>query len=271
MDGKSRGQLLSRIMGAVRAIGKLNVPLYAANAGFFLLLSLFPGLVLTLGLLRMGGLQVSSLLELVEPVIPAALMAPVRQTVLAAYETTSGAMVGVSALISLWSASKGIYGLLTGLSAVYGIRQERGWLRRRLISLGYTFVFFFALVLTLMLQIFAGALMKLAGPGWLGNLLRLVFRSRALVLPGVLTVVFGMLFTLLPGANNRFCESLPGALLSGTGWLVVTDLFSVYVQHFASLQNVYGSVYTVALGMLWLYLCMNILFWGAGLNRLLKK
>ena len=124
-----------------------------------------------------------------------------------------------------------------------------------------------------MFRVFADALTKLArsGGGGITQLVILIFRTRALVLPGLLTFVFGILFASVPGAGNKFREGLPGALLSGAGWLVFTDLFSLYVQYFASLQSVYGSVYTVALGMLWIYCCMNILFWGAGLNRLLKR
>ena len=43
----------------------------------------------------------------------------------------------------------------------------------------------------------------------------------------------------------------------------------MYVEHFAHLSNVYGSVYAVALSMLWLYCCVSIVFYGALLNRLL--
>ena len=273
MKDGTEPEIISRLTRAIRGILKLDVPLYAANAGFFLLLSVFPGLVLVLGLLRYTGLQVSSLLELMEQVVPQALMDSVRQMVLQAYESSSGMLVGISALVGLWSASKGVYGLLTGLGAVYGIPQDRSWLKRRLISVGYTFLFYFALVLTLMFRVFADALTKLArsGGGGITQLVILIFRTRALVLPGLLTFVFGILFASVPGAGNKFGEGLPGALLSGAGWLVFTDLFSLYVQYFASLQSVYGSVYTVALGMLWIYCCMNILFWGAGLNRLLKR
>jgi membrane protein len=43
------------------------------------------------------------------------------------------------------------------------------------------------------------------------------------------------------------------------------------VEHFAHLSNVYGSVYAVALSMLWLYFCMAIVFYGGVLNRLLME
>ena len=85
------------------------------------------------------------------------------------------------------------------------------------------------------------------------------------------TAVFAAIYTVLPNRRNRFGESLPGALLASCGWLIFSNLYSVYVEHFAHLSNVYGSVYAVALSMLWLYCCISILFYGGALNRLLLK
>ena len=48
-------------------------------------------------------------------------------------------------------------------------------------------------------------------------------------------------------------------------------LFSLYVDNFNRYTNIYGSVYAVALAMLWLYMCVSIVFYGAVLNRLLKE
>ena len=50
-----------------------------------------------------------------------------------------------------------------------------------------------------------------------------------------------------------------------------SDLYSIYVERFARLTNVYGSVYAVALSMLWLYCCMSIVFYGGALNRFLME
>ena len=71
--------------------------------------------------------------------------------------------------------------------------------------------------------------------------------------------------------KGAFFVNLPGAVLGALGWLVFTDLYSVYIRRFARLTNVYGSVYAVALSMLWLYCCVSIVFYGALLNRLLAE
>ena len=45
----------------------------------------------------------------------------------------------------------------------------------------------------------------------------------------------------------------------------------MYVDNFNRYTNIYGSIYAVALAMLWLYMCVSIVFYGAVLNRLLKE
>lgn len=87
----------------------------------------------------------------------------------------------------------------------------------------------------------------------------------------VQTGIFCAMFMVLPNRRNRFWDSLPGALLASLGWLVFSDLYSIYVERFARLTNVYGSVYAVALSMLWLYCCMSIVFYGGALNRYLME
>ena len=45
----------------------------------------------------------------------------------------------------------------------------------------------------------------------------------------------------------------------------------MYVERFAHLGNVYGSVFAVALSKLWLYCCMSIEFYVGVLNRILLQ
>ena len=61
------------------------------------------------------------------------------------------------------------------------------------------------------------------------------------------------------------------AVLAALGWQIFSNLYSVYVEHFTPLGNIYGSVYAVSLSMLWLYCCMSILFYGGVLNVLLRE
>lgn len=267
-----KGGLIGRTVHMVRHIQSLDVPLHSANAGFFILLSLFPALVLILSLLRYTGLQVSSLVEVLSTFIPAALMPTVEELVLSTYENSSAGLVGLSAVTAIWSASKGVYGLLTGLNTVYGVAEDRGWLYTRFISVAYTFVFFALLLLTLVIHVFGSSILELL-PIAHSRLFRVLDRIvdfRFVLLLVVQTLVFMLMFAFLPNGRNRLRDTIPGAGLTSIGWLVISDLFSIYVENFASLSNIYGSVYAIALAMLWLYCCLSLIFYSAAFNQYLE-
>ena len=268
-----RGGLIGKTVHLVQTISRRNVPLYAANAGFFIVLAVFPALVLILGLLRYTGLEVESLVGVLGSVLPEALTEKAEELVVSTYENSSGALVGLSAVTALWSASRGVYGLLTGLNAIYAVAEDRGFFYTRLISVLYTFLLLLVILLTLILHVFGTVLVRLL-PLWDMPFFRFfgeIIDLRFFLLLLVQFLIFALIFTFLPNGRNRFRDSVPGALLTAVGWLVFSDAYSVYVERYAGLSNIYGSVYAVALSMLWLYCCLSILFWGGALNRYLEE
>ena len=268
-----QGGLIGKTVHLARRVAGLHIPVYAANACYFIVLAVFPAMLLLLGLLQYTPLEVERLGEMLQGVLPEVLLEPAEELILITYDNASGAALGLSAFTALWSASRGIYGLLTGLNAIYDVREDRGYIRTRLISVVYTFAFLLVLLLTLGLHVFSTGLLRLlqsASSPFLGFLLNLV-DLRFFLLLFVQTSIFTLMFMVLPNRPNRFWDSLPGALLASLGWLIFSDLYSIYVERFAGLTSVYGSVYAVALSMLWLYCCVSIMFYGGALNRYLME
>ena len=273
MDFSSRKGWFGKVRQLVSYLAALQIPSHAAHAGYFIVLSLFPALVLLLALLRYTGLGAENLTAMLEGVIPEALMPYAKKLILNTYQNTSGAVIGVSAVTALWSASRGIHGLVTGLRAVYKVPQRGSYLHRRLVSIGYTFAFLLVLVLTLLLQVFGNSLLRMLPvtntPFY--RFLTEVVDLRFFLLLGVQTLLFTAIFYALPGSRSGLKYAVPGALLSSAGWLSFSNLYSIYVSHFTGYASIYGSVYTVALSMLWLYCCLSILFYGGALNHYLLR
>ena len=267
MNKASLRKLWERGVALVRQIASFHIPVYAAHTSFFMVLSLFPMLVLLLSLLRYTGLAVQTFTDILQGVIPDALMAAAKRLILNTYESTTGTVLSLSALTALWSASRGIHGLTTGLNAIYRVPENRGYLRTRTVSVVYTFAFLLVLLLTLVLNIFGNTLLRLFPIGFLSRVIDL----RSILLLLVQTALFTAVFMVLPNRRNKFRHSLPGAVFAALGWMIFTRLYSVYVEHFAGLSNIYGSVYAVALSMLWLYCCISIVFYGGALNCILTE
>ena len=270
---KSRSALFQNLEAGIRWLAGVHIPQLAANAGYFMVLSVFPALLLVLSGLGYTGLSVESLLDMLSLVFPQAMMDTARRLVYSVYEGASGAVAGVSALTALWSASRGVYGLLTGLNAIYGVAEDRGYFYTRAISVLYTFAFEIVLLLTLVLHVFGNSILSFL-QGLDHPAIRLLvdlLDLRFVLLLVVQSLLFTLMFMILPNRRSGFWESLPGGLLSCIGWMVFSNLYSVYVTHFSGYSKLYGSVYAIAISMLWLYCCLEILFFGGALNRLLMK
>ena len=209
--------------------------------------------------------------DLLTGVVPDTLMPMANRLVLSAYVNSTGTMVSISAIAALWSSSRGMYSFVMGLNAVYEVKEDRGYVRTRLLSVGYTFAFLVVLILTLVLHVFGGDLLKMLRELPIPSFLLSLLDMRVFVLLILQTALFCAMFMVLPNERHRLGESLPGALLATIGWQVFTNVYSVYSQKFTAYSLIYGSVYVVALGMLWLYFCICIVFYGGVLNKTLKK
>lgn len=263
----SWGKLLKKLKAAIGYVSGLNIPAHAAHAGYFMVLSLFPMLVLLLGLLRSTGIAVQTLTDLLEGVIPKALLPGAKRLIHSTYQSTSAAALSISALAAVWSASRGIYGLQRGLNAIYEVKESRGYFYTRAVSAVYTVAFLLVLLLTLVLSVLGDALLR----QFPETLLSGVIDVRLVLLLIIQTGLFTAMFMVLPNRRNRFWNCLPGALAASVGWLVFSDLYSIYVAYFGGYASIYGSVYAVALSMLWLYWCMCLLFYGGAFNAYLMK
>ncbi len=251
----------------------MQISLHSAYTSFFLILSLFPCMLLLLGLLKYTPLGVRELLDLLEGLLPESLLPLAKWLAETSYAHSSGTVISVSAVAALWSASRGMYGLHRGLNAIYGPVPGRGYLRSRIFSMLYTLVFLLALTATLVAHVFGSALL---------DFLQMTTRPGILVLMGIvdlrffllltlLTVLFAAMYALLPRRKGRFSRQLPGALFAALGWLLSAELFSVYMAHFGRYTNIFGSLYGLALGMLWLYFCVSLMLCGGVLNRLILE
>ena len=266
-------KLYNKLVSLLGKLAALNVPLYASQASFFLALAVFPMLVLLMGLLRFTSLDVADLTEMLHGVLPTALMPAAQRLIANTYQSTTGTMLSLSAVTALWSASLGIHGLRTGLNAIGKLEEDRNWLHTRFLSMVYTVLFLLVLLLTLALHVLGTGLLN-----WLPlpeapffRFLEGIVDFRFFLLLGVQTLLFCLMFIFLPNRRSRLGEVFPGAVFASLGWMIFTQLYSVYVEHFAALSIVYGSVYAVALSLLWLYCCISIVFYGGALNQWLRK
>ena len=94
-----------------------------------------------------------------------------------------------------------------------------------------------------------------------------LIRARNIITPIVMIVFLLLIYKFLPNRRDTYKRQLPGAVFSTLGWMVISWVFSVYVDVFKGFSSMYGSLTTIMLIMMWMYFCMYIILIGAYLNR----
>ena len=110
---------------------------------------------------------------------------------------------------------------------------------------------------------------------FLSKVVDFIIRIRTFVTLLVLTVFWDLVYKFLPNrthtSKTTLRKQLPGAVFTACGWLLISFIFSIYLDIFTGFMDMYGSMTTIVLIMLWLYGCMYIILLGGELNALLEK
>ena len=266
-----------RLVTVVRYFSrKLNahrVGACAAQVAYFMLFATVPLLILVFSMTRILSLSAEEFLGAFSRMFPSLVGSLFEDIVQSIFESGSSVMASFSAVAVLWSSSKGVYYIIGGLNSVFEIKESRSMVRLRILSVAYTLAFILILVATLLLMVFGGFITEIIINRFpnLGGIVNLLSSLRFVIGLLLLTFFFALLFKVLPDRKTGFAAQLPGAVLSAVGWVIFSFLFSFYVNNFSNYANIYGSLAAIIVYMLWLYICMFILFIGAELNLLIQK
>ena len=263
-----------RLIGLIQGLGKIELGTFAASSAFFLFLSLIPILMLLCSLIPFTGLSQAQLLELVQEAIgdimPPVISDMIRETIESIF-MGSAVSLSLSAVVTLWTASKAFLALIRGMDVIHGAGRQ-GYLIARLKACFYTLVLVVVMVFMLVGVVFGRKLAEYFGVYSTPFLAPLVWllRQRFWLAWVVLAVVFTVIYTYVPKKKFRLRSQFPGAVAASGAWIGFSALFSVYLNHSGSF-GIYGSLATIIIALLWMYYCMYILLLGCYLNAHFSK
>ena len=253
-----------------------RVTVYAAQASFFVIISVMPFLSLLVTLLRVFApmVNIEDLREMVNIAIPDSMVALYESVLTDLSSISAISLASISVFMVLWSASKGIGAIRQGIMTVYKVPRQYGYLPDVLRSLLYTLSFLVLIIAVVVVLIFGELLSNLLQTK-LGISLAFIDRILAYKTPfflAFLTLVFTILYDAVARKSRvvcrKFLRHVPGAICAALGWLLYSFGYSLYITHFSGASLIYGGLTALCLIMLWLYFCMIILLCGAEINKL---
>lgn len=262
-----------RVFRFIRRLQRLELQVYAAYAAYFWILAIFPAMLLLITALRFTPITAADLRGVLEQLVPASLQPLTDYMIDELFAGGSPAALSASAVTALWMTSKGVLSLQRGLNRICTVRETRSFLRLRLHCVLFSLAGILALVLLLSLRLAGLDLIArlLRGTDTLGALLLRLSRLRYVLAVLMLTGFFAVMYAVLPNRSLRFAAALPGAFAAALLWVIFSQLFTLYAEHFSNYSLYYGSLSVIALTMLWLYACIFLFFCGEILNRSLER
>lgn len=255
-------------------IEKDDILQVAAGVAFWGLFALFPALIATVSLYGLVAdpadvVQQTNAISRALP--PSARSVIAGQLTSIAQSSSADLTFGLilSLTIAFFSASSGVAALMRGINTAYDERETRGWLRQRLLAIGFTITISLFVVVAVSLITWLPLLLEAIGLAGFTRTFIWLVRWPALGL--AVMVGLAILYRYAP---NRTAPKWPwvtwGAGFATAIWISTSVSFAIYVENFGRFNETYGTLGGVIVLLLWMYISSLAILIGAELNSELE-
>ncbi len=242
----------------------------SAQITYYLILSFFPFLLFVINILSFTSLSEDVLFANFSTFLPRETGDLLKKIVVQTVLAKSTLLLITGMIATLWSSSKGIAAIVRGINKAYGIKENRGFIKRRAISIISAVVLSLLIIIALFTLVFGEVIAKyifdLVGAQSIFPFIWSALRYAAPIL--IMFLSLSLLYKFLPNRKLTFKDIRLGSLFATVAWIVVSLLFSFYVNNFARYNKIYGSIGGIMALLIWLFISTLIILIGGELNAI---
>ncbi len=247
---------------------------YSAQCAYYVMLSFIPFIILLLTLIQYTSIEQQQLLDIMSEMIPSSMSEMVLGIIREVYSKSVGT-VSISLIFTLISADKGLFALVKGLHSIYNYsdHKEKSMIYLKFTSILKTMMFIILLAIGAVILVFGMPIISTIQENF-GMLENYTFLSQLFtqtIYAFIVFIVFLCLYKFMPGHKITFRSQVPGAIFSSVALIVISFVFSKYLDIFKGFSITYGSLTALMLLMMWTYTCFYAIFLGAEINKMLAK
>lgn len=258
---------LNSIKNFIRKCSNDNIAAFSAQSAFFIIISVFPLAIITMSVIKILYKEADLIFLLTTDFVPEWLGNIVYSYINEISFLSDGAIISLASLTLLYSASKGMLAVVYGISNISGEDRGQGFIALRIKAFIFTTAFILAITCVLGLLVFWNRLLDFLWHTTKNTTLLNIARIGFSVF--FLTVIFTAVYVFSPSKRKSPLSQIPGAFICALGWMGFSYAYSFYIESTDKHIDIYGSISSPVLFMLWLYFCMYMLFLGAEVNGLL--
>ena len=240
---------------------------------YYLLLSLFPLLIAVGNILPYLNINPDDVLPYIAEIIPKAIFNDLELAIKSVLTQKSSGLLSISALAALWSASQSINAMQTAMNKAFGVEQRKNFIVVRIVSLIVIVLFLVAIVGVIAILGLGQNIVEFLQPVFHFNL-NFVDTFQTLKWPVTsigLFVIMSVIFLAVPNAKLSARSVLPGAIFTTVGWMLLSQVFGLYLKFFSSKLASYQIIGSFIVLMLWLNFAATIMILGGIINAVLEE
>lgn len=239
----------------------------AQALAFSFFLALFPSIIFLFTLIPyipIANFQ-DSLFNLLQELLPAAAFEATEETIADIIKNGRSGLLSFGFISALYFSTNGFNAMMNAFNETYHDIESRSVLKQQLVALIMVFITTILLSVAISLIIFSEiGLSYLVKRDMLAYYM--IVSGKWLILIALCFFFISFSYFMGPKRKNKFRFISPGAILA-TGLTIITSiLFAYYVNNFGNYNKLYGSIGTLIVIMLWIFLNALILLLGFDLN-----
>lgn len=256
--------ILTKLYNIIRKPEMLILP---GNLAFFLVLSVFP-IIILIGLIASTfSLSLDSIVAFINENLPRQI-----SDIITTFISGKGIdfNVGFFTVTAFILASNGPHSIIVTSNTLYNFEQG-SYLNRRIKALILTILLVLLFIFIIVVLAFGNIIVKaIFEIGILKNLSSFAYSMFVyLKWPIAFFIIFfsiKLLYTIAPDYNipSRYVNK--GAIFTTLGWILTTAIYSYYVTHFSKYDIFYGSLSNIIILMMYIYFLSYILVLGIAIN-----
>ncbi len=260
-------QVLNFIKKVLYKVVQNDLLTYANSLSFRLILAIFPFIIAVLTLFGFFNLPTDNIINTIIGIVPGDVGEMLSSFVAEVIGERRISLFSTSLLIAVYTASTGFYTMIKGICQSY-IHKNLDYVKARLLSVLLMFFFIISMSATLYIVIFGDAINNMLVDFKIIKHIPYVFDSLYIYFAnmGIMFVFLVILYKSSIGIRTPIKEIMPGIFFTIGGWLIVSKLFNIYVNNFSRYSVIYGSIGTLFVFALWIYLLSCVILIGAQIN-----
>ena len=191
-----------------------RLPLYASSGDYYVFLSIIPSVLLVASILPLSRLDRTQISEFIALVAPKTVISFLETIADQVYQRSAGVW-SVSAVVTLWSASRVVSSFMRGIITASGSEKSTAYVRLTLKAMGYSIL----IVLAMYLLMLGSVVLNVLG----AFDIRPIAHSR-LISAGVLCLLLTLSYRFIPGKTRRYRFAFPGAILAAAAWMLFNHI-----------------------------------------------